>query len=65
MQSFEAVGPISEMIRNELRGNKSRGAKTRFFNDAVFAKCGLKYPALAKRYQTIRAGDDAKAVNGK
>lgn len=66
MQSFEAVGPIRQMIRNELRGNKSRGAKTRFLNDAVFAKCGLKYPALAKQYQKLRHADDTKAeINGK
>lgn len=54
MQSFEAMGPISAMIANELRG-KGRGAKVRFFNECVFAKCGLKYPKHAKRYIALRA----------
>lgn len=64
MQSFEAFGPIAEMIRNELRGNKSRGAKVRFFNEAVFAKCGLKYPALAKRYKKLCEARQTVATNG-
>jgi hypothetical protein len=54
LESFEPCGPIASMIHNATR-KKSRGAKTRLFEDALYSLLKGRFPRLAKRYQALRA----------
>ena len=58
IETFEPCGPIAQMIDNAARG-KSRGWKTRFFQDAIANMVGQRQPKLMEKYQTLREEEAA------